>query len=481
MSLRYVLAIDIGTSSARASIFNSSGAAITPTFSQRSYSVEVDSTGRATLDPAHLTSAVSACIDDALCAFARHSPQGAKIDAIGTSCFWHSLLGISGNENMGYSAATPIFTWADSRSRSSATALRSRLNEREIHARTGCMLRSSFWPAKLLWLTTTSLSYKVSFWTGPAEYILNKLFARPPVMGVSSASATGMFANGAWDAGLLEAIGLAPSLLPILDDTASPASSRWPQLDGAAVLAPLGDGAAGNLGSGADTPGTAALNFGTSAAVRVVVPNGTPTPFGLFNYQVDAHRRVIGGALSNAGNLHEWCSKTLQIPRDMDALEAELSKRSSPPASLTVLPFLVAERSPTWPEEIPSVITGITAATSALDLYQALQESVFQRLAQILDLLPTPEASGERRIIVSGGLSRSRAAMQRLANVMQHTTERCTEAEASLRGAALHALAHLGIAAPPPERGETYLPNPEVSARYLELRRRQAALENLFS
>ena len=55
----------------------------------------------------------------------------------------------------------------------------------------------------------------------------------------------------------------------------------------------------------------------------------------------------------------------------------------APVENVTLLPFWIAERAPTWPEEIPSAVIGITQATCALDLLQALQEATYHRLAQI--------------------------------------------------------------------------------------------------
>jgi gluconokinase len=51
--------------------------------------------------------------------------------------------------------------------------LREEFSERAIHARTGCMLRSSYWPAKLLWLRRTrpKLFTRVTRWMSPAEWL----------------------------------------------------------------------------------------------------------------------------------------------------------------------------------------------------------------------------------------------------------------------------------------------------------------------
>src|SRR5436305_5548870 len=84
--------------------------------------------------------------------------------------------------------------WADSRSKLDAHALRDRLDERAVHARTGCMLRAPFWPAKLIWLRRAqpAIFRRVRYWVSPSDWMLGKLFNGVGTS-VSMASATGLF------------------------------------------------------------------------------------------------------------------------------------------------------------------------------------------------------------------------------------------------------------------------------------------------
>jgi gluconokinase len=141
---------------------------------------------------------------------------------------------------------------------------------------------------------------------------------------------------------------------------------------------------------GATRHGLAAINVGTSAAFRVMKADGEArAPFGLFCYRVDARRFLIGGAVSNAGNLRAWCLRELKLEGDAE-LEAELAKRPGPAHGLTVLPFWTAERAPTWNEDATGTIHGITQHTTALDLLQAITEASYQRIARIAELIPAP-------------------------------------------------------------------------------------------
>jgi gluconokinase len=114
-------------------------------------------------------------------------------------------------------------------------------------------------------------------------------------------------------------------------------------LEGVPVFSAIGDGAAGNLGSGADSPGTIAINVGTSAAVRRIEPRANAPaaalPKGLFRYVVDDERFVLGGATSNAGNLRQWCAR--QFGLSDREVEKALAREEAAVDPLSVLPFLV--------------------------------------------------------------------------------------------------------------------------------------------
>ena len=102
--------------------------------------------------------------------------------------------------------------------------------------------------------------------------------------------------------------------------------------------------------------------------------------------------------MSNAGNLHAWCLRELNLPDDPDACGAGAGNAfGRGRRELTVLPFWTSERAPTWPEELRGVTVGLTQATSARDMLRATQEAVFQRLAQIAEQIAGQALCGVRR------------------------------------------------------------------------------------
>lgn len=455
-----ILALDIGTSSTRAALFDAGGRRVAGTLVQRAYSLKSDASGAAELDPRVLARAVTACFKAAL------SRGGGNICAVGVSCFWHSLIGTDARGE----PLTPIYTWADSRCRADAAKLRDELSEKSVHEETGCMLRSSFWPAKLRWLRRTQpqLFRKVQRWMSPTEWLQLKLTGRTSCA-LGMATGTGLFdlRTNTWSPRMLNMAGLKASQLNPLSDR--PVS--WKEM---AWYPGIGDGAAHNLGCGATHPGLAAINFGTSAAIRVMDEGARPAaPLGLFCYRVDARRYLVGGAMSNAGNLYAWCLRELRLPPGA-ALERAMSARLWPSHGLTVLPFWTAERAPTWNENAHGLVRGLTQSTTALDLFQAITEASYIHLARIAEQLPL---DAKAHYILSGGILRSPSSLKRLANILGRPVYRNPEPEGSLRGAAVFVLEKLGFAAATLKFGRPIPCNPEIHALYRREREKQGGLE----
>ena len=457
-----VLALDLGTSSVRTALFDQKAQRIPQTNASQTYRVRHSADHGAELDPQVLLRATRKCL--------RQTRRLTKkqITSVGGSGFWHSLLGL----DRAGQPLTPVFTWADGRCREDAARLRENLDERAIQQRTGCMLRASFWPAKLLWLRRTQpkLFRRVVRWVSPAEWIFEQIFD-VRACSHSMASGTGLynFARRDWDEELLEVCGLTRAQLNPLRDKA--------ERDDLSVYTAIGDGAASNLGSGASAKGIVAINVGTSAAVRTISTGDAPLPFGLFHFVVDADRALLGGAVSNAGNLRQWCLRELRLPNDDKALEKILRKAGTTSAGLTILPFWVSERAPTWPENLDGVIHGLTQATTAADLLHAATAAVCHRLAEILIQLETAIGRA-RKIVVSGGILQSPASLQILADSLGRDLDICAEQEASLRGAAVHALEQAGrkVAAPQAwQSGSDQTPPPPPGRRRLERPERSRA------
>jgi gluconokinase len=470
-----VIAVDLGSSSVRATLYEPGGRAVEGRFHQVPYAPTTTHDGGVEHDPARLLEAAAACLDVVVRA-ARHD----EVQAVGVTSFWHGLVGFDAARH----PVTPVFMWADSRSAAEAGLLRDALDEDALHARTGCHLHSSYWPAKLRWLARarpTEVS-RVARWGSIGEH-LELTFFGEAATGLSMASGTGLLDQQAlrWDREALAAASIeSEQLFPLAAATEGrrglrgPWASRWPALRSVPWFPAVGDGAAGNIGSDCVDPGRVALNVGTSAALRVVTDAATPPPRGLWRYRVDRRRALLGGATSEGGNVYAWCREVLRLP-DEAAVERELAARAPDAHGLTVLPFLAGERAPGWRGDRRAVIAGLSLDTTALDVAHAALEAVALRLALVYELL-APHAAPDHVIVASGGaIGHSRVWTQMLADALGRPIHCSSEREATSRGAALLAFEALGARPDAPAvrapLGAVFTPDGARHARY------RAALE----
>jgi gluconokinase len=486
-----IVALDAGTSSVRALAFDSLGRVIDETEEQLPYALETTPDGGATFPAEPLFDLIVKAIDGVV---ARLGEAAARVAAVGSTSFWHSLMGI----DAAGTPTTPVFYWADTRSSPEATALRTELDADAVWQRTGCRLHSSYWPAKLRWLQRTDPdAFRLTDrWLSFAEYALGRLCRdEAGAATICMASGTGLLDVHAliWDAEMLEVSGIGADRLSPLVNLGPPGclaadfANRWPALANSHWFPALGDGACANVGSGAIGPARIALTVGTSAAVRMILPRPPDQPWvvprGLWAYRLDRDRAVLGGALSNGGNLLRWIWNTTGTDRGDETTAAAATL---PPDStgVTFLPFLAGERSPGWHDDASGVIAGLTMSTRPEHLIRAGMEAVAYRLAGVYDAL-RPLASPDHEIIASGGAILVMPSwLQITADALGHALFASTPGdESTARGAALVAAVEAGILSgvdvdSDVAAGTTrYAPNLANHERYRVGRERQTRLE----
>jgi gluconokinase len=447
MKSPFILALDIGTSSVRAAIYDAAGDAVPATFVKNERFLNATDDGGAEIDALEAFAQVVQAIDDVL---KKAENLDGKIEYVATCAFWHSLVGIDAEG----APTTKVFGWADTRSAQFIKALRANFDEYETHNRTGARFHSSYWTAKLFWLRKDfpKVFAKTERWLSLSDFVALKLFDQSQTS-VSMASGTGIFdiRENIWDAELLEFLKIKQTNLPeiVAEDSKTfrlnkTYAERWKRLKNAKWFPAIGDGAANNIGASCVRKSKAALMIGTSGAMRVAYRGAPPAkiPEGLWCYRIDRKRIVIGGAISDGGGLFRWLKDTYKI-EDIDAVETEIARREPDAHDLTFLPFLAGERGTGYNENAKGAILGLKTATSAVDIVQAALESVAYRFAEIFDQLN--DAANIREIVASGGALRESAVWtQIIADVLGKNMSLPDTREASSRGAVLLVLASVG-------------------------------------
>ena len=478
-----ILTLDIGSSSIRTSLFDRLGRMVEGSLAARKHQLRSTAAGGSEANPETLLDSLFACIDQTLADMAGIT---AKIRGVASCMFVSNVCGLDEAGRV----AVPLMTYADTRAAGEVAGLQRDLDKATTYHRTGCRFHPSYLPAQLRWLARTQPErfQQVSHWLSFGELVSLKLFGQTTAS-TSVASWSGLLDRHAlrWDAPLLAHLPLEAEQLSPLADVAEPLeglrpefAERWPALREVPWFPTIGDGAAANIGSGCVSARQVALTIGTTSALRVVIePEVPPVPDGLWCYRVDKRRSLLGGALSEGGNLPTWMRQILNTNEEGDLNQA-LAQLEPDGHGLTVLPFLTGERSPGWVGDARATIHGLSLATRPLHILQAGLEAIAYRIAQIFIRLQ-PAIKGEPDFIVSGGaLQHWPVWTQMIADVLGRPLFISDIPEASSRGAALLALEALGICPDftllPSFIVDQYPPRPEHYERYQAAITRQEGL-----
>ena len=443
----WVLALDVGSSSVRAQLYDARGTALGPaSLAQVPVRWRTRPAGAMEADASALVSAALRALDHAV-----KAARAARIEvaAVALDSFWHGVMGV-GADGV---PLTPLYAWGDTRAREDTARLAERVDRAGAHARTGCFLHESYPAAKLVWLHRVAgdTFSRAAGWLSIGEHLGERLFGVRRTS-LSMASATGLLdvRHCAWDQEVLAACRIGPEHLPELSDEPMRGlppelARRWPELARVPWFPALGDGACATIGSGAAEPGQLALTVGTSAAVRVLREGPVDrVPEALWLYRVDARRTVAGRALSNAGNVFAWLRRTLRLPRQ-DRLEALLAAmEDDPPPALRVVPALVGERPPLSDRREAASMAGMTIDTSPVELWRAWMLALAGRIADAVAAVEAEYGRADQIAASGGALHASDAFKRSVERAIGRPLALRGDADETARGAALLALERLG-------------------------------------
>lgn len=446
MTNELVLALDIGTTSAKAVLFELDGKLIVE--AERMITTHYPEQGWAEQDVIEIELSSIGAIRDVV---DKAKIKGDEPIALGISCAMHSLICVDQN---GLPLSQALI-WADGRSIEQVKRLKT-TNGNEVYARTGLPNHPMSPLSKLLWMKETNFNpYKqATYFMSVKEYILNRWFGCR-VIDYSMAAATGLFNMKTydWDEEILLLCGVERNqlskivppteILTGLDSKVAQGmgiSNQIPFVIGAA------DGQLANLGSGATSPGEVAISAGTSGAIRQMITGSQVSENQeTFCYAFTKNRSIIGGPTNNGGIVLQWIKDLLKFKGTIDELINEAEQIDPGSEGLIFLPYINGERAPVWNQGAKGNFFGLTVEHKQEHIIRAVLEGITFNLYHIGTILEQ-QAGPSGKIYVNGGLARSSIWVQMLADVFGKDIYLSESHHSAAWGAAWTALVAIGKA-----------------------------------
>lgn len=188
------LILDIGSSSIRALLFDKSARLLPDAVARRPHQFTTQPEGASTANSAQLQALVEACIDEILA-----HPAAKQIKAVGISTFVSNMMGV---DEQG-APITPLYTYADTQCAIDAADLKHEVDEEAAHQRTGCLIHTAYWPARLRCLhrTQPALWKQGHRWLDISSSLYEHWFGRVVPCSYSVAAWSGLLKSGCADMG----------------------------------------------------------------------------------------------------------------------------------------------------------------------------------------------------------------------------------------------------------------------------------------
>lgn len=485
-----VLALDLGTSAAKAGLIDPTGSLVAT--ASAAYPTRLIDGGGAEQDPEDWIRCAREAIGELLAADAS---RAARINALALTGQMQDLVLLPDGPGTARRTPAPAVLYTDTRAGSDAARLHDLLPTWErvtgnAQDATSC---AAMWHR--IGRTDPELVDSVRHVVfGPAGFLAWALGCGA-WCDATTASTTGLLdqRTGTWSPEVCAAAGIGPRLLPALTDrfgaivgfTSDDAHELLGLTTGIPVVLAPGDAAATTLGITGPEPGAVHAYLGTSGWIaHVADPRQRHDVTAVASHQLALAGTTASAptlrisALLSAGATADWARTTLlgAIPfLEADALlDARERERGRGPTGLLALPSLQGERFPVRDESLRAAIIGIDARTRPIDLYVSVLEGVALALSHALP----PEGSS---LAVAGGGAASAPWLRVLADATGRVITRVEDADAPVMGAAIAAADAVGIdhrMLPLAARGDNQVtaPDPEASRRYAGARERHRAL-----
>lgn len=444
-----ILAIDQGTSSTKACVFEPPGSRLGEATVPVARRCGED--GTVTQDPFEL---VESCRRAAREALRSAGVAGAQLKGAALANQGESFLLF----DAGGQPLTAVVSWQDTNCGDAFERLRERADPSEVQRLTGLPLHAEFTAPKL----THQLSRlggdiaNVRFGTLDT-WLMNRLDpARPHLIDRATASRTMLvgLADDDWNDHLLDWFGVPRHLLPRIVPCDRPEAVL--ELDGTMIplLASGYDMGLALLGHGCLAAGETKATFGTSLGVmaatggRPIQADGLLTAIAYERDGVPAY--ALDGEIAAAGALVAWATG-LGIAGSLAELD-RLAASVRDAGGVVIVPAIQGLGAPHWRDDVRGSVFGLTAGTGRAQFARAVLDAIAWSIRDVLDRL---RASGVAcpELRVDGGLTNSETLLQRCADVARTTIVVNEHREATLYGAAALAMLSHGLASEADVRG----------------------------
>jgi len=437
----YLIAIDQGTTSTRAIVFN---AALAPVASAQQELRQIyPAPGLVEHDPEEIWSATLATVRAAM---ARAGAEARDIAALGitnqreTTIIWDRATN------------RPIhnaIVWQDRRTADRCEALRQ--DESMIAARTGLLLDPYFSATKIAWLLdhvegarVAAREGRLAFGTVDSFLLWRLTGDKVHASDATNASRTLLLDihRGSWDAELCRLFGVPEALLPQVRDCAGDFGTT--ELFGRPIriLGIAGDQQAAMVGQGCFAPGMVKSTYGTGCFALL---NTADQPVASKNrllttiaYQLGGRRTyALEGAIFVAGAAVQWLRDALKVigaAPDVNALAAA----ADPAEQVYLVPAFVGLGAPWWDANARGALFGLTRKSGVAELARATLEAVGYQTRDLLEAMQAdwPAAGTDTVLRVDGGMAASDLTMQFVADILDAPVDRPGVMETTALGAA---------------------------------------------
>jgi len=455
---RYVLALDQGTTSSRAMVFDERGQVVA--VGQKELEQHYPRPGWVEHEPLDIWSSQVGVAAEAL---SRAGLQARDIAAVGianqreTTLLWDRRT----LEPLGRA-----IVWQDRRTSGEVERLRQAGVEPLVTRATGLLLDPYFSATKIAWLLGQDAELRARAEAGEVAFgtVDSWLAARLTggavhVTDVSNASRTLLFDihRLAWADELLEAFRVPRAVLPEVVPTSGViAEVSFGPLAGVPLAALAGDQQAATFGQACFSPGQAKNTYGTGCFLVLNTGHEATSSGHRLLATVGWQRRsmdggglgptayALEGSVFTAGAVVQWLRDGLGVIRD--ASEAERLADSVPDSGgVYFVPALTGLGAPHWDPYARGAIVGVTRGTTAAHLARAALEGVAFQVADVVDAMRQDSGLPFAELRVDGGAARNDLLMQLQADIAGVTVVRPAVTETTALGAAFLAGLAVGV------------------------------------